>query len=1361
MASPRRVGRYALYGAAGLVGLAVLGYVGVGVYLRTGAGRGMVAQQLTAAIGLPVEVESAAVGMRSSSLTFRILDPALGTGPDAEVLGVDDAEADVSLPDLLAGRSTPTTVTLRGVRLTLRIDAAGKVLTTLPKKGEGTGGGRLPTLLLEDARVTIRQEGRPEFALGGIRLRAEPADNGLKLSGTAADPGWGEWAAAGTADTAAGTFAVELTTADAPLEVERLKSIPYVPLSVWANVRPAGRGAASVGLAQGTDKEFRYDVGVRPKGAALGIVPADITLADVVGLIRVKDGAVEVSGDADGRAAARLAGGRVTVGGRWDYAQEPAVIDPLAVTADGLAVEALPETWGLSRVLPGKLAFEGGRLSGEANLKLLAHADGRLETFGGGTGTIAGKLAGGSAEIGVKLGGDGQKLEFGRAAPPPKPPEKPKPFSRGPGGAEASPTITTPRELAALLAMLMIQPPAKDAPRTDQTDLDATITLRDVDVGELVQQLELKVPYQVTGKVTVQAKLGVPLGQAATRSAYRLTGTLSSPQLTLEGLTVRDLTTEVTLQDGKLTLSKLTAQFPQPGDPNAPAGSLSGTASAAIDPVGDIAATLTLDRIPVGPVLSAIPGLGVDARGLASGQASFKAPYQALGDPATWIASANLTSPELVVFGRSAKGVAFAAAVEKGTLTLTEGKVTVEGIPLTAAGTLGLTGKYTFDATVKTTGTNVADLRKLVPEAELPVPVEGVFETESKVTGTLSPLTYTAAGRVRASKLTLDKTPANDISVNWEVTPERVKLTDLTATIFGGTLTGSAEYPLVADKGGAFDIVVKEVDAAAASAFVPGFPVEISGAVSGKVAGTIPPAKDGAGRVGNLDVDITAPRLLVKLNRILKPTPVERLTAKAVIRGGAIEYAVEGKTLSGSVEGKGRYSFGAKKEPPPKGQEKGYLRLTGIDLAQLAAAVGGDALRPLAGRLDLTFDYDNDFSAGNGRVSVRGLRWGRDELSPEIAGALLLRDGQFELRDLTGSLAGGSVRGRARVSLDDPARNFFSLVIDRADGKRLLAAVPGAAGLVDGDVSLVVRGRVGTEIRGSGTVSIGRGTVGGVEVTEFRVPFDFATAPGGYGRLTVRGASTRAGLGRATADLSVEWGAGVRVNGQARLIDVPVAALAPGLGESALFGNGRVTGRFDLSGTNVRSSADLTGTLVAALSNTSVREVPLLQQTVPYLNTLGLTRPFQSGDVRGTLRGGIFRVQRLALANPSAQVFADGTVTTAGRLDLHVVAHTGTIGPQARGLRLLLTRLPIAGPVPIGLIKDVSDFLQNRTIRLTITGTTAAPVVRVNAGALLADEAVRFFLSRYVPVDVAAVLGLGSAGAAVGGAIGGGSMPQR
>jgi hypothetical protein len=266
-----------------------------------------------------------------------------------------------------------------------------------------------------------------------------------------------------------------------------------------------------------------------------------------------------------------------------------------------------------------------------------------------------------------------------------------------------------------------------------------------------------------------------------------------------------------------------------------------------------------------------------------------------------------------------------------------------------------------------------------------------------------------------------------------------------------------------------------------------------------------------------------------------------------------------------------------------------------------------------------------------------------------------------------------------------------------------------------------------------------------VTVSDLRIPFHFAGSPGGYGRAVVRNASTRLGSGRAVGHLVAEWGFETRVNGSARFANVPLAAISSSLGNSSFFGSGRLTGDLDISGRNVRSVNDLDGRLVAVLNQATPREIPLLQQAVPVLNPLGLVKPFDSGDIRATLSRGVVRVERLALANPAAQIFGTGTVTTGGLVNLDVVAHTGTIGPDSRALGLFGAGLPVVGPIPIGLISDVTAFLSNRTLRFTITGTTANPVVRLKVGALLADEAVRFFLSRYVaPTTAALALGLGA-----------------
>src|SRR5262249_61976623 len=130
------------------------------------------------------------------------------------------------------------------------------------------------------------------------------------------------------------------------------------------------------------------------------------------------------------------------------------------------------------------------------------------------------------------------------------------------------------------------------------------------------------------------------------------------------------------------------------------------------------------------------------------------------------------------------------------------GRRRLERSPATAAGTLGLAGKYAFTATVRTTGTNVTDLRKLVPEIEIPAPVEGVLETESRITGTASPFTFAASGQVTASKLILARTSANQVALKWALTTEKLTVSDLKADVFGGSLTGSADVPFARDKSG-------------------------------------------------------------------------------------------------------------------------------------------------------------------------------------------------------------------------------------------------------------------------------------------------------------------------------------------------------------------------------------------------------------------------------------------------------------------------------------------------------------------------------------------------------------------------------
>ena len=246
MITARRMGRWALYGLGGVLVLGIVLRVGMGLFLATSAGKGMVARMIETRIGMPVKVRSIRLGFATSSISMRVFDPAVADAAKAEVLSVDSATADVSLIDLLSGHVARSTVELRGVNLTLHVSADGDVITTLPKSSGGESFAT-PAFHLTGGQITIQQDGRPEFALHKLNLEVTPTpDGGANLSGSIDDPEWSHWTVAGQISGTTSSGSVELSTANGPLTMDRLGSIPFVPPSVWENVKPDGRGSIAL-----------------------------------------------------------------------------------------------------------------------------------------------------------------------------------------------------------------------------------------------------------------------------------------------------------------------------------------------------------------------------------------------------------------------------------------------------------------------------------------------------------------------------------------------------------------------------------------------------------------------------------------------------------------------------------------------------------------------------------------------------------------------------------------------------------------------------------------------------------------------------------------------------------------------------------------------------------------------------------------------------------------------------------------------------------------------------------------------------------------------------------------------------------
>lgn len=400
----RRVRVVLLWVLGVAAGLALVGWVGLKMYLGSSQARQLAATKISEAIGLPVEVERLDVGTESTTAALQIPDAA-----GEPLLRIGSLHADVTLAGLLTGRVAPTTVTLNDVDLLFRLDADGTILSPLPKLKDtgsgGAGGTAVPAVSLANSRVRIRQVGKPEFVVAGVSGRLRRDGDGYAITGDIDDPAWGKWRTSGrlAADPADGR--VELAADRAELKHDLLRTIPYVPPEVWDHLSASGPTGATVAFTFRPGADLGYAVDLTPQRASLTVPDAGVTVTDVEGKIRVADGQVTVT---DGRLA--LADGRVTGDAVYRF-DRPTPVITLKLTATGVDVRRLPADWGL----PKEIA---GRLKGSADLEVRLPPGGKLETSGGGSGEIVGaRLAGLDAEIKLFLKGDGGRFRFSSGEP--------------------------------------------------------------------------------------------------------------------------------------------------------------------------------------------------------------------------------------------------------------------------------------------------------------------------------------------------------------------------------------------------------------------------------------------------------------------------------------------------------------------------------------------------------------------------------------------------------------------------------------------------------------------------------------------------------------------------------------------------------------------------------------------------------------------------------------------------------------------------------------------------------------------------------------------------------------------------------
>ncbi|MFO0929224.1 MAG: hypothetical protein U0736_19740 [Gemmataceae bacterium] len=1190
---------------------------------------------------------------------------------------------------------------------------------------------------VEFDRVTVRlpQKDRPPLSVRPARGWFEGDVNGLSAHGEVDDQVWGKWTARVGFVPKSRDLTINLTSDDVRFDPAKLAGLPYVPAGVWRQVTAAGRGAVRLVVRlHGPTPELRYRLDVKVRDTRLQIATIHLDVDDVTGEMTVEDGRIQVH-----KAAGRTASGRIEATSAMDFRAAPAVLQ-FDLDVRGLRMRQLPPAWALPSQVDGSL-------TGTAWLRVTLKP-GAVQTHGSGSGRIdEARLVGFPTREPVRLTlrADGKRFRFVPEMPllkgllsgwsrltgaaQPAAAGRPSPgwhAARG-GAVDALAGGIARAGAAAARGAAGVGRATALNRLAGPTQLDVRWAMDDVDPGALTERLGYRLPFTVSGPMAVRIGLTIPVDAARDLRGYRLEGTIEAARLSIGATTIAGLEARVSYAEGRLQLRSVRGEVRAAG--RGTAGRFAGAAEAQLVPRGPAGFDLTLTDLP----LEAVGAFVAAARGRLGGRVSGRlrgaVPLDLAGDPSAWRGQGVLVCPAANLFGQPIAEAATGVCLEGGQLRLLDVRGRCCGGAVAGSATLELARPYHLMADATMRGGDLAALQ--LPLAS-DLPRAGTIDLSAVVRVPLTdPTAVTGTGTARAAAVRLGGVRVDELAGGLRFEKGRLTLHDLTSRLYGGVVSGTASLVL-AGLLGELDLHLDALDVAALTGLGESSGVRLQGKLSGQVGASVRLGGNPAGPVNaglhTADgfVNLTVPEVR------LQGVTARQLRGAIEFRDGKIGYRARGEALGGTFSVEGSYP------PPPFGsvsQPHGWLRVERVGLNPLTQAVAGrDRLPTVSGTLSFSLPFRHDgpdwLPVGRGPFEVRDLRLADTEWAEVVRGDVRLGGDGVLVRDVSGIVGGGQLRLSGRYSFRDPARSWFDARLARLELPRLLPGGHDLRGLVDGPLDLAVRGTLGAEWHGSGSVSLTRGKVFGVEVSDVRLPLEFTHAPQrGQGELAVHEGGGQVGQGRAQLRAILNWGNGLKLDGSVRLFDAALHRLGGLLGEASTYARGQVNGRVDFAARDLRSLADVTANLQASLRSAQALQLPVLQALVPYLVPGQGAVEFTTGEVKGRLSGGVFRIAELTLESPLVQLFLEGNVTVAGRLDLDVLAQTTKTGVNPVVLRLLLKALPPVGPVPLVVLLRANDILSDRVVRLRVGGTLKAPRVQVEPLRLLSEQAVRFFLT--------------------------------
>ena len=1227
-------------------------------------------------------------------------------------------QAQVQLPMLRALPFVPVEVWQ-----TVEFHAAG-----VPLRFTLTLGDRAPHVQyrLDFARVVARlpQPDRPALVVRRASGVLQGNETGFRCTGLLEDDYWGTWKA--QVAQANNEVAIELQTAQADVDAKKLRLLPYVPLFVWDQIQVEGKTSARVNVRLATDRpEVRYRVECHPQAAQVHIAAIDLTVQQASGQVIIADHRVRLQS-----VQGQTGNGSIVASGDLDFRSLPTQLR-FQVAVKGVQLRQLPRRWEL----PAQI---DGRLSGSANLTV--RVGDHIETSGAGKGQIdEASLVGFRTRepIGLTLLVERGRFRFLPRIPPLQktsaepvrsqqfPTEQIAQLTRGVTHSVA--LLSQAVETASQATLAGFSQLERLLSGQETTVLEAEVVLDEVDLDELIRRADLDLPYRVAGQLSLRVRLGIPINSPGDLRNYRLRGRVRGRDLRIAGLALERLRAVVWLERGVLYLDDLETRLAQPDT-----GRLTGSATLQLAPLGLLEGQLRLEQLS----LPAFLAQRASVSGQLHGKVNLRVPLNRLNEPPSWQGYAHLASPALTLAGISLLDGVVQAGLSGGQLHVRDLRGQLLGGWLTGTAQLDLAGPLPYRAQLQLRGGDLSLLGSTTG-----VPVAGGFHLDVGLQGNWGQWVVNqpvSTGRLTARRIHCAGVPLENLAIDWSLFPHRVVLDRIRARAGRGTIDGIGELASQQPARGQVQLLVAGMDLAQVLRDAPSLGRQLGepkalrpllSALHGRLAGQVRAniARQGGQWQVASRLVCSAPEMSVAGMRF------RRVDGQLTLENGRADYRLLGELYGGRLTIQGRYP------PPPRravDQSDATIRVERVQIGRLARSLGltPTGSMPLRGVLDANLSMRHDGPdlqpIAVGRFELRDVRYQGTELSDNIRGDIRVNTSRLFVRDANGSLAGGQIRFNGAYHFVDPARTWFNLRVEQASAAQLPMLGDGDSPLLRGRADLILRGQGRNPWRATGELNLARGSWQGVAISELRAPLEVSFQPdSGAGELTLREFAMQIGQGRARGQMRLRLADVWQLQGHVQLLEASLSSLAGLLGDVSSFARGRVSGRIDFSSANLRGWNDVSARVAATLQSAQALQFPVLQNLTPFLLPGRGGLEFTSGQLRGQLANGNFRVQQLSLESPLLLLLVQGTITLQGRLDLEAMGRTSLGTGDSLLLGLLFKQIPAVGPIPVGVLIRASQLLAERLVRVRISGTVRTPVVRIEPVGLLDADTLRFFVN--------------------------------